>query len=86
MAKRTLQAEREVKHQEEEEIDRKVVEAYRKMMPDAEKKRLRERVMEDIRKDKRMNEEFVTEQLIIIMENEIIRKEYLRRGLVEDGG
>jgi hypothetical protein len=86
MTKRTQQAEQEVKLQEEEQIERKMVEAYRKMMPDAEKKRLRERVMEEIRQDKRINEEFVTEQLIIIKENEIIRKEYLRRGIAGDGG
>ena len=55
-------------------------------MADAEKKRLRERVMEDIRQNKEMNAEFVTEQLVIIMENEIIRKEYLKRGVGEGGG
>jgi len=86
MAKRTRQVEREVKQQEGEEIERKMVEAYRKMMPDSEKKRLRERVMEEIRQDKRINEEFVTEQLVIIKENEIIRKEYLKRGVTGDGG
>jgi hypothetical protein len=79
MAKRTQQAEQEVKRQEEGIIERKMVEAYRNMMSDVEKKRLRERVMEEIRQDKRINEEFVTEQLIVIKENEIIRKEYLRR-------
>jgi DNA-binding transcriptional MerR regulator len=85
MAKRAQQAEREVERQEEEEIERKMVEAYRKMMPDADKKRLRDRVMGEIRQDKRINEEFVTETYIIIKENEIIRKEYLRRG-IENGG
>lgn len=85
MAERTQQAEEEVKHQEGEEIERKMVEAYRKMMPDAEKKRLRERVMEEIRRDERINEEFVTEPLIVIKENEIIRKEYLKRGVAGDG-
>ena len=64
---------------EEEEIERKMVDAYKNMMSEGEKKRLRERVMAEILKDKRINEEFVTEQLIIIKENEIIRKEYLRR-------
>ena len=86
MAERTQQAEQEVKQQENEEIEQKMVEAYRKMMPDVEKKRLRERVMEEIRQDKRINEEFVTEPLIVIKENEIIRTEYLKRGVVEDGG
>ena len=38
------------------------------------------------RRELALNEEFVTEQLIIIKENEIIRKEYLRRGISEDGG
>ena len=86
MAKRTQQAKQEVRDQGKEEIERKMVEAYRKMMPETEEKRLRQRVMEEIRKDKRINEEFVTEQLIVIMENEIIQKEYLKRGLPVDGG
>lgn len=86
MAEQTQQAKKEVKGQGEEEIERKMVEAYRKMMPEAEEKRLRQQVMEKIRQDERMNEEFVTEQLLIIMENEIIRKEYLKRGVMEDGG
>ena len=81
MAEQTQEAKQEVKGQGEEEIERKMVEAYRKMMPEAEEKRLRQQVMEKIRQDERMNEEFVTEQLLIIMENEIIRKEYLKRGL-----
>lgn len=84
MAERTQQAEQEVKGQGEEEIERKMVEAYRKMMPEAEEKRLRQQVLEKIRQDERMNEEFVTEQLLIIMENEIIRKEYLKRGVPGD--
>ena len=84
MAERTQQAEKEVKGQGEEEIERKMVEAYRKMMPEAEEKRLRQQVLEKIRQDERMNEEFVTEQLLIIMENEIIRKEYLKRGVLGD--
>jgi len=86
MAKRTQQAKQEVRDQGKEEIERKMVEAYRKMMPETEEKRLRQRVMEEIRKDKRINEEFVTEQLIVIMENEIIQKEYLKRGLPVDAG
>ena len=80
LANRSQRAEEEAKSQEEEEIERKIVAAYRKMMPEAEQKRLRERVMQEIRQDKRINEEFVTEQLIVIKENEIIRKEYLKRG------
>ncbi len=80
MTRRTQQAEEEVKDQEEEQIERKMVDAYRNIMSDGEKKKLRERVMAEILKDERINEEFVTEQLIIIKENEIIRKEYLRRG------
>ncbi len=83
MAKRTQRAKQEVKGQENEEIQRKMVEAYRKMMPEADEKRLRQQVMEEIRKDKRINEEFVTEQLIIIMENEIIQREYLKGGIPE---
>ena len=86
IAKRTQQAEEEVKSQEDEVLERKMVEAYRNMMSDGEKKRLRERVMEGIRRDKKYNEEFVTDQLIVIMENEIIRKEYLKRGIGEGGG
>ena len=86
MAKRTRQAEKEVKGQGDEVVERKMVEAYRKMMSDAEKKRLRERVMNDIRQDKKYNEEFITEQLIVIMENEIIRREYLKTSAVEGGG
>jgi hypothetical protein len=85
MAKRTQQAEKEVKGQEDEEIESKMVEAYRKIMPESEQKRLRERVMEEIRKNKSIKEEFITEQLIVIMENEIIRKEYLKRGSTGDG-
>ncbi len=87
MARRTQQAEEEVKGHEEEEIGRKVVDAYRNIMSDAEKKKLRERVMAEILQDKRINEEFVTEQLIIIKENEIIRTEYLHKGVenYEDG-
>ena len=80
MAKRTQQAEEEVKGREGEEIERKMVDAYKNMMSDAEKKRMRERVMAEILKDPRINEEFVTEQLIIIKENELIRTEYLPRG------
>jgi len=53
------------------------------MMSDNEQKRLRERVMEELRQDKRINEEFVTEQLITIKENEIIRKEYLHKGITQ---
>ena len=83
MAKRTQQAEEEVKGNEEEEIGRKVVDAYRNIMSDAEKKKLRKRVMAEILKDERINEEFVTEQLIVIKENEIIRTEYLHRGATE---
>jgi len=49
-------------------------------MSDAEKKMLRDRAMDIIKQDKRINEEFVTEQLIIITENEIIREEYLHKG------
>ena len=86
MAKRTQQVEEEVKQQEGEGIERKMVEAYRKMMPDAEQKRLRDRVMEEFRQDKRINEEFVTEPLIIIKENEIIREEYLRKSTSGDRG
>jgi hypothetical protein len=86
MAERTQQAEQEVKGHGEEEIERKMVEAYRKMMPEAEEKRLRQQVLEKIRQDERMNEEFVTEQLLVIMENEIIRKEYLKRGVFGDEG
>jgi hypothetical protein len=86
MAKRTRQAEKEVKSQGDEVVERKMVEAYRKMMSDAEKKRLRERVMNDIRHDKKYNEEFITEQLIVIMENEIIRREYLKRNSTEGEG
>jgi len=86
MTRRTQQAKQEVKSQEKEEIERKMVEAYRRMMSDTEQKRLRERVMEEIRQDKKINEEFVSEPLIIIKENEIIRKEYLRRDLTENGG
>ncbi|HGE69678.1 TPA: hypothetical protein ENX78_02510 [Candidatus Poribacteria bacterium] len=76
---RQQQAEREAKSQENEELERKMIEAYKKMMSDAEKKALRERVMEMIKQDKRINLEFVTEQFIIIKENEIIREEYLKK-------
>jgi len=80
MAERSRQAEEEVKSQENEHIERKMIEAYRKMMSDSEKKMLRERAMDIIKQDKSINEEFVTEQFIIITENEIIREEYLRKG------
>jgi hypothetical protein len=80
MAKRTQQAKEEVKDQGEEQIERRMVEAYRNMMSDAERKKLRERVMAEILQDERINEEFVTDQLIVIKENEIIRTEYLPRG------
>lgn len=80
VAKRTQQAKEEVKDQGEEQIERRMVAAYRNMMSDAEKKKLRERVMAEILQDERINEEFVTEQLIVIKENEIIRTEYLPRG------
>lgn len=80
IAKRTRQAEEEAKRQYEEELERKMIESYRMMMPDSEKKLLRERAMDIIRQDKRINLEFVTEQLIIIKENEIIRNEYLKKG------
>ncbi len=83
MNKRTQQAEEEVKGQEEEQIERKMVDAYRNIMSDGEKKKLRERVRAEILKDKRINEEFVTEQLMIIKENEVIRREYLHRKDVE---
>lgn len=84
MNKRTRQAEEEVKGQEEEQIERKMVDAYRNIMSDGEKKRLRERVMAEILEDERINEEFVTEQLIIIKENEVIRREYLHKKDVEN--
>ena len=80
MAERSRQAEEEVKSQGNEHIERKMIDAYRKMMSDAEKKMLRDRAMDIIKQDKRINEEFVTEQLIIITENEIIREEYLHKG------
>ncbi|MGQ9608922.1 MAG: hypothetical protein ACUVWN_06460 [bacterium] len=83
IAKRTKQAEEEAKRQYNEEIERKMVESYRMMMSDSEKKLLRERAMNIIRQDSRINLEFVTEQLIIIKENEIIRNEYLKKsGLI----
>jgi len=80
MAERSRQAEEEVKGQENELIERKMMDAYRKMMSEAEKKMLRDRAMDIIKQDKRINEEFVTEQHIIIIENEIIREEYLHKG------
>ena len=80
MAKRTQQAEEEVKDREGEEIERKMVDAYKNMMSDAEKKRLRERAMAEILRDPLIKEEFVSEQLIIIKENEVIRTEYLPKG------
>jgi len=79
IAKKSEKVEKEAGQQEQEEIERKMIEAYRKLMSDAEKKKLRERVMNELRQDKRINEEFVTEPLIIIKENEIIRREYLKR-------
>lgn len=79
MTKRTQQAKAEVRDQGEEQIERKMVEAYRNIMSDGEKKRLRERVMAEILKDERINEEFVTEQYVIAEENKIIRGEYLPR-------
>jgi hypothetical protein len=80
MAERSQQAEDEVKGQENELIERKMMDAYRKMMSEAEKKVLRDRAMDRIKQDKRINEEFVTEQHIVIIENEIIREEYLHKG------
>ncbi len=79
MTKRTQQAKAEVRDQGEEQIERKMVEAYKNIMSDGEKKRLRERVMAEILKDERINEEFVTEQYLIAEENKIIREEYLPR-------
>ncbi len=79
IAKRTKQAEESAKKQYNEEIERKMVESYRMMMSDSEKKLLRERAMDLIKQDSRINLEFVTEQLIIIKENEIIRDEYLKK-------
>ena len=80
MAERSQQAEDEVKGQENELIERKMMDAYRKMMSEAEKKVLRDRAMDRIKQDKRINEEFVTEQHTVIIENEIIREEYLHKG------
>lgn len=82
LTERSKKAQKEAKHIENEDLERKMVESYRKMMSDAEKKMLRERVMEMIKQDKRINPEFITEQLIIIKENEIIREEYLRRNIM----
>ena len=79
MAERSRKAEEEVKSQENEHIELKMIDAYRKMMSDAEKKVLRERAMDMIKQDERIKEEFVTERLIIIKENEIIREEYLHK-------
>jgi hypothetical protein len=79
MTKRTQKVEEEVRDQEEEAIERKMVDAYRNMMSESEQKKLRERVMAELLKDEGINEEFVTEPLIVIKENEIIRNEYLRR-------
>lgn len=79
IAERQKQAELEARIQENEDIERKMIEAYKKMMSDAERKALRERAMEIIKQDKRINLEFVTEQFIIIKENEIIREEYLKK-------
>lgn len=79
IAERQKQAEKEARIQENEDIERKMIEAYKKMMSDAERKILRERAMEIIKQDKRINPEFVTEQFIIIKENEIIREEYLKK-------
>ncbi|MFC1714948.1 hypothetical protein ACFL6S_14870 [Candidatus Poribacteria bacterium] len=84
MTKRTQQVEEEVKDQEEEQIERKMVDAYRNIMSDGEKKKLRERVMAEILKDERINEEFVTEQYIVVEENKIIRREYLHKRGAED--
>lgn len=78
MVERTQRVKEEVKDQEEEQIKRKMVDAYRNMMSDIERKRLRERVTAELLKDEKIKEEFISEQLIIIKENEIIRKEYLR--------
>ncbi len=78
-AERQQQAEKEARSQENEDIERKMIESYKKMMSDPERKALRERAMEIIRQDKRINMEFVTEQFIIIKENEIIREEYLKK-------
>ena len=76
--RRSQKAEEEAEQQEQEEIERKMVEAYRKLMSDSEKDKIRERVIEELRQDKRINQEFVTEQLIVIKENEIIRKELIK--------
>ena len=81
IAERSQQAEKEARSQDNEDIERKMIEAYKKMMSDSEKKALRDRVMDMIKQDKRINLEFVTEQLIIIKENEIIREEYLKKGI-----
>lgn len=86
MTRQTQQVQEEVKDREGEEIERKMVDAYKNMMSESEKKRLRDRVMAEILKDERINEEFVTEQLLIIKENEIIRKEYLKGRLPEGMG
>lgn len=86
IARRTKQAEESAKKQYNEEIERKMIESYRMMMSDHEKKLLRERAMDIIRQDSRINLEFVTEQLIIIKENEIIRNEHLKKwGLAIQG-
>jgi hypothetical protein len=84
MAERSEKAETEAKSQQNEDIERKMIEAYKKMLSDAEKKMLRERAMNIIKQDKRINEEFVTEQFIVIKENEIIREEYLKKGFSGD--
>lgn len=81
MAERSKQAEKEAKSNQNEDIERKMIEAYRKMLSDAEKKALRERAMSIIKQDNRINEEFITEQFILIKENEIIREEYLKKGI-----
>jgi DNA-binding transcriptional MerR regulator len=82
IAERSKQAEKEAKSNQNEDIERKTIEAYKKFMSDSEKKALRERAMNIIKQDNRINEEFITEQFIIIKENEIIREEYLKKGVL----
>jgi len=78
LASLSNQAEEQAMVQGNEEIERKMIESYRKMMSDSERKSLRERALDLIKQDKRIKEEFITEQFIIIKENQIIREEYLK--------
>lgn len=79
LSKREQQTNIELEAREDDELERKMIESYKKMMPDNERKALRQRALDMILQDKRINPEFVTEHLIAIKENEIVREEFLRK-------